>query len=269
MKLSISTLGCPEWSFEKIVTEFSKLGVSGIEVRGIGGVMNFDEIPELSPERLESTLDTLKKNNLEFVCFGASASFHDREKHEKSIAEAKSTVDAAKRAGVPFVRVFGNNVSAETPEKSMKNIIDGLRAVCEYAAGSGVTVCLEIHGDVNTPGRLAEVVSALKEYKSFGIIWDVCHTFTSCGNDIDGVYSVIAPYVRHVHLKDAVREDGKTVIRTLGEGNINIERIIKLLLDDGYDGYFSFEHEKKWHKELPEPEIEFPKFVEYINNLNV
>lgn len=269
MKLSVSTLGCPTWSFDKIVSECKKLGVRGVEVRGINGVMNFDGIPEFSDENKPKTLEKLKNNGLDFVCFGASSSFHDREKHEKNISEAKLTVDYAKKFGVPFVRVFGNNVSPDDPETSMKNIIDGISAVCEYAEGSGVTVCLEIHGDVNTPERLAKVINGLKGYKSFGIIWDVCHTFTGCGNDIDEVYEVIRPYVRHVHLKDAVREDGQTKLRTLGEGNINIEGIVKRLLDDGYDGYFSFEHEKVWHKELPEPEIEFPKFVEYIKKLNI
>lgn len=269
MKLSISTLGCPNWSFDKMITEFSKLGVQGIEVRGIDGVMDFDAIPELCGENIGKTLEILKKNKLEFVCFGASSSFHEREKHEKNIAEAKATIDAAKRCGVPYIRVFGNNVSAEAPDESLENIIDGIAEVCRYAEDKGVVVNLEIHGDINTPERLAKVIGALKCYKSFGIIWDICHTFTSCGNDISEVYEVIKPYVRHVHIKDAVREDGKTQLRSIGEGDINIEGIIKLLLDDGYCGFFSFEHEKKWHKELPEPETEFPKFVEYIKKLNI
>ena len=269
MKLSISTLGCPNWSFDTIVAEYKKLGVQGIEVRGVEGTMNFNEISALSDENREKTLELLKNNGLEFVCFGASSSFHDKEKHEKNISEAKLVVDYAKKFGVPYVRVFGNNISQDFPEISMKNIVDGLSEVCEYAEGSGVTVCLEIHGDINTAKRLSEVVNSLKKYKSFGIVWDVCHTFTSCGNDVEAVYEVIKPYVCHVHLKDAVRENGQTKVRTLGEGNINIEKIIKRLIDDGYNGYFSFEHEKVWHKDLPEPEEEFPKFVEYMKKLNL
>lgn len=267
MKLSISTLGCPEWSFGKIISEFKKLGINGIELRGVNGVMNFCDIPELSDERRDETLGILEENGLEFVCFGSSASFHDRGKLEKNIAEAKLTVDFAKKFGVPFVRVFGNNVSADMPDQSMKNIIEGVSEVCRYAEDSGVTVCLEIHGDINTAERLALVTESLKGYSSFGIIWDVCHTFSSCGNDIDEVYRVIRPFVKHVHLKDAVKAEGGTEIRTLGEGNINIEGIIQMLLSDGYSGYFSFEHEKVWHKELPEPEIEFPHFVEYMKNI--
>ena len=269
MKLSISTLGCPEWSFEKVISEYKKLGVQGIEVRGIGGVMDFSQIPEFFDENIESTKRIVKENNLKFVCFGASSSFHDKEKHEKNIADAKITIDCAQKAGAPMIRVFGNNISPEDPEVSINNIIEGLSAVCEYAETRGIIACLEIHGDVNTAESLSKITNAVKKYRSFGIIWDVCHTFTSCGNNIDAVYEVIKPYVKHVHLKDAVKENGKTKIRTLGEGNINIEGIVKRLLDDGYDGYFSFEHEKVWHKELPEPEEEFPKFIKYMKEIKV
>lgn len=269
MKLSISTLGCPTWSFDKIISEYKKIGVCGIEVRGINGTMNFAEIPEFSDDNTTKTLNILKENGMELVGFGASSSFHDKEKHEKNISEAMLTVDYAKKLGVPRIRVFGNNVLPDDPDGSIVNIIEGLSRVCEYAEGSGVTVCLEIHGDINTAERLEKIINALKKYRSFAILWDVCHTFTAYENDIDEVYEVIKPYVDHVHIKDAVRENGKTVIRTLGEGKINVEGIVKRLIADGYDGYFSFEHEKVWHKDLPEPEVEFPKFVEYMKKLNI
>ena len=38
-----------------------------------------------------------------------------------------------------------------------------------------------------------------------------------------------------------------------------------MLLDDGYDGYFALEWEKKWHPDLPEPEVEYPHFIQWAN----
>ena len=61
--------------------------------------------------------------------------------------------------------------------------------------------------------------------------------------------------------------DGKPSLCSLGEGQINIKAVVDRLLEDGYDGYFSLEHEKKWHPELPEAEVEFPKFVQYMKKL--
>jgi len=43
---------------------------------------------------------------------------------------------------------------------------------------------------------------------------------------------------------------------------VPLRKMLELLLNGGYDGYVTFEWEKRWHRELPEPEIAFPRFVE-------
>ena len=35
MKLSFTTLGCPDWSFAKILEEAQRIGYEGVEIRGI------------------------------------------------------------------------------------------------------------------------------------------------------------------------------------------------------------------------------------------
>jgi hypothetical protein len=40
---------------------------------------------------------------------------------------------------------------------------------------------------------------------------------------------------------------------------------MQLLKNEGYDGYYSFEWEKKWHPYLPEPEVAFPHFIKTFN----
>ena len=37
MKLAFSTIGCPSWSYDEVVSTASDLGYDGFEVRGIGG----------------------------------------------------------------------------------------------------------------------------------------------------------------------------------------------------------------------------------------
>jgi sugar phosphate isomerase/epimerase len=54
----------------------------------------------------------------------------------------------------------------------------------------------------------------------------------------------LRPYVAHVHLKDALRivEGGFESCR-YGRGIVPLERCVRLLLDSGYQGGFSIEHE--------------------------
>ena len=264
MKLSISTLGCPGWDLDQIVNYWSELGVEGIEVRGISGVMPAEEIVEFSEEQKAATLEKVASKGLKLIGFGASSSFHKAEQHEKTIGEAKRAIDVCQRMGIPFVHVFGNSVSPEKEQESLQNIVTGLSKVCDYAEGKGVGVYLEIHGEINTADRLRYITECLSKYSCFGILWDVCHTYTAYGNDIDEVYSVIRPLVRHVHLKDRRTSEKGYDLCSIGEGEIDIVDIMKRLREDGYDGYLSLEHEKKWHPELPEAEVEFPRYVEYM-----
>ncbi len=37
-----------------------------------------------------------------------------------------------------------------------------------------------------------------------------------------------------------------------------------MLRKQGYDGWLIFEHEKRWHPELPEPDEIFPQFMDWI-----
>ena len=56
-------------------------------------------------------------------------------------------------------------------------------------------------------------------------------------------------------IKDAVREDGKTKIRTLGEGNINIEGMLTHFATKANDIDFIKEQKNK-----------FDKFVKSVDN---
>lgn len=266
MKLSISTLGCPDWSFEEILTNFEALGVEGIEVRGIEGVVDADKIPYFSDEHKDETLARIAAHHLTLVGFGTSASFHDAATLTKNIAECKTAIDVCRRMGIPAIRVFGNNCpdGAERME-TLTRIGGGIREVCRYANGSGVFVNLEIHGQINSVENVKPVLDICGSEPSFGVIWDVMHSDRTTGDDFEPFYRLIRPYMRHIHLKDHVRASTPPYrLTNIGRGDIPLKAIIHRVMQDGYDGYFSFEWEKKWHPELDEPEIAFPEFTAFM-----
>jgi len=52
-----------------------------------------------------------------------------------------------------------------------------------------------------------------------------------------------------------------------GDGDAPRENFLKLLKGMGYEGFLSFEHEKRWHPEIPDPEEALPVFVERMRHL--
>ena len=80
---------------------------------------------------------------------------------------------------------------------------------------------------------------------------------------------------KHIHIKDGVpfedtnQHDWRYTF--LGEGVLPVKRIVNLLLENGYKGYFSLEWEPKWRKELQvagaEAEKVFPQYINFMRNL--
>ena len=147
-------------------------------------------------------------------------------------------------------------------------MIDSIKLLADYALKKGVKVLLETHGNVCNIENMKKTVEILINHDGFGIIWDIAHSDVYYRENFEEFYLLIKPLIHHVHLKDHIRlpDLGKDK-KDMGEGEIPIKAIVKRLLSDGYDGYFSFEHERKWHPQLPAPEFSFPKFADYMKNL--
>ena len=79
------------------------------------------------------------------------------------------------------------------------------------------------------------------------------HSDRAYGDGWQEFYRLIAPFIRHVHIKDCLRSTSSSPLKlTLpGKGDIPLKDITARLLDDGYNGYLSLEWEKRWVPELP------------------
>lgn len=272
MNLSITTLGCCDWSLNKVVGYYKDLGVFGIEIRGINDIMNPLEMDCFRPENEEDTKKYLRANGMKIICFDTSCKFDNDELAEKSMADGKIAIDFSARYNIPFIRVFGNElppIDADDREERENAMISCLKELSDYAALKGVKVLLETHGNVCNIENIIKTVEALKDHPGFGILWDIAHSDKYYAENIEEFYELIRPLICHIHLKDHFRlPNYQNELKDFGEGEIPIKKIISLLINDGYDGYFSFEHERKWHPELPAPEIAFPKFVEYMKQFD-
>lgn len=266
-KLSISTLGCPNWDFIKTLQEFNKLGIDAMEVRGVDGQMDADKILRFKPENQAETKRLLKQYNVKMIGFGSSASFHNPDNVEQMIESTKREIDICSQMDIPAIRVFGNDIpDPKKQDQTVKQVTNALGQVAHYAAQKGMLVNLEIHGGFNTRETVQPIVQELKGEPGFGIIWDINHSDKTYKDNFKPFYDIIKPRLKHTHIKDYIRSDsGKWTLTLIGEGDIPIKPIMQLLKNEGYDGYYSFEWEKKWHPYLPEPEVAFPHFIKTFN----
>jgi len=255
--LSFSTLGCPDWNFQKIVEFAVQHKYSGIEMRGLQRQMDLSKCSEFSSENRAATLELMKEKGLKFVNLGSSATLHFAEgaERQKNIDEGKRFIDLASQINCPYIRVFPNNFPKEQDKTATIDlIIKGLLELGDYAKEANVTVLMETHGDVVRSEDL-EVVMRSSEHPNVGLVWYACNMWMLTKEAPAAVYQKLKKYIRHTHIKDLIMVDGKAQYRLLGKGESPIFEVISLLKKDGYKGFYSFEWEKLWHPEIDEPEV--------------
>ncbi|HEY5407446.1 MAG TPA: sugar phosphate isomerase/epimerase family protein [Ginsengibacter sp.] len=256
--LSFSTLGCPDWNFQKITDFAVQNNYKGIELRGLLREMDLTKCPEFNtPQNIAATLSMMKDKNLAFVDLGSSASLHiaDSAERKKNLDEAKRFIDLAQQINCPYVRVFPNNFPKDKDKsETMDLMIKGLLELGDHAKGSNVSTLVETHGDLVWSDDIVKVMqSAFNEHT--GLVWDVTNMWSITKEPPEDVYNKLKKYIRHTHIKDLKMIDGKEHYELLGRGEVPIFTAIDALQNGGYKGYYSFEWEKLWHPEIDEPEV--------------
>jgi sugar phosphate isomerase/epimerase len=262
--LAFSTLGCPKWPWATVLEQASKLGYSGIELRGIQMQMDLPKLPEFSGTRLAQSLKDLEALDLKITDLGASARMHEADPTRRAaqLDEGRRFIDLAHQMKVPYVRVFGDQVpEGESKETVVKRVIDGLRTLGEHARASGVSVIIESHGDFTDSPTLLQLLNGAG-MESVALLWDAHHTFVAGKEPPAKTFEAMKRFIRHTHLKDSKPEGNGVRYVLTGQGNVPVRETVNILMKSGYKGYYCFEWEKGWHPEIEEPEVSFPHFVE-------
>lgn len=261
--LAFSTLGCPDWNFQKITDFAVQHNYKGIELRGLQRQMDLTKCNEFnSAQNIATTLAIMKDKDLRFVDLGASTNLHiaDAVERKKNLDEARRFIDLAQQINCPYIRVFPNNLPKDKDRNAtIELIIKGLLELGDYAKGSNVSVLMETHGDLVKTEDIQKVMEAAFNEHT-GLVWDVTNMWSITKEPPVGVYQKLKKYIRHTHIKDLRMIDGKEHYTLLGQGEVPIFTAIDALRDGGYKGYYSLEWEKLWHPEIDEPEIAFADY---------
>lgn len=272
--LAFSTLGCPDWNFQKIIDFAALNGYQGIEIRGLMRQMDLPKCPEFnSPQNIAHTLSLMKDKNLVFVDLGSSANLHIADKMEriKNIDEVKRFIDLAQNIECPYVRVFPNKLPKDQEKQETLDLITkGLLELGAYAKGSRVSVLMETHGDLVWTEDIEKVMD-IAFNENTGLVWDITNMWSVTKEPPVEVYHRLHKFIKHTHIKDLIIMDGKEHYVLLGQGIVPVFTAIDALRKGGYARYYSFEWEKLWHPEIDDPAIalaDYPKTMRQHFNID-
>ncbi len=264
LPLGFSTLGCPQWSWSRILDFATTHGFAALELRGLQDKIDITQHPELAPARLADVKRQLADRGLSVVCLGASARMHETDAATRAaqLDEARRYIDLAHALGTPYVRVFGDRyVEGEPREATRERIAMTMRDLGERARDQGVTLVIESHGDFTDSPSLLEILQRA-DSPGVALLWDAHHTFVASREAPADTARRLGRWIRHTHLKDSVPQGANRRYVLTGTGEVPVRQQIEALAAIGYRGFYSFEWEKRWHPEIEEPEIAIRQYRE-------
>lgn len=160
--------------------------------------------------------------------------------------KTEDLLNAAKTFGVGNVLVLpglfceGNDKDAE-----LDLICGGLADACHMAAPMGIDVTIEDFGVSSAPnGTIAGCAMVLDRVPGLRFTFDTGN-FACFGESPHDAYEVFRDRISFVHLKDhALGPNGLDSSKEVpvGDGALDLGRLVRRILDDGYAGDFAAEH---------------------------
>ena len=263
MKISFSTLACPDYSWTEIYSMAKDIGFDGIEIRGLGNDIFAVQAKPFTDEQLPKTVKKLKELGLSIPCLASGCSLKDKSQRNKNIAEITQYIVLAGKLGTPYVRVLADTAPQAEGKVDDDYAADLLRVLGTIAEGFGVTLIVETNGVYANTKRLRKLLDKIGS-KGVAALWDMHHPYRYMNESPAETVKNLGPYIKYIHVKDSVIVDGKVQYRFMGEGDVPIREMLDSLRSIGYDGFISLEWVKRWATRLSDAGVVFPKFANYM-----
>ena len=264
MKLSFSTLGCPDFGWTDIYTLAKDCGFHGIEMRGLGGDIFSVHASPFRPENLARTKAELKRLKLEICCLSSGCALKFADRHNETIEELKEYIALASALETPYIRVLGDLTAEPGEDFPDEYVIEPMKILAPIAEEAGVTLLIETNGVYSDTARLADVLAQIGS-DSVAALWDWNHPYRYNGESPETTIKNLGAFIKHCHIKDSVVENGQVVYKLVGEGDLpKMEEYMKALRSLNYEGYISLEWLKQYAPDLSEAGIVFPHYVHFM-----
>ncbi len=264
MKFSFSTLGCPDWTFNEMVSTAKDLKLNGLEIRGIEKEVFAPFARRFKDNHIQKTKSILKEKEIEISCLATGACIGDSNHLESVFGEAMVYTDLANKLGVKFIRVMISNKPYPEPA-DFDAAVYAYQRICDYAITKGVTVLAETNGILADSKKMKEFIENT-DRENAAVLWDVHHPYRYFGETVKETYDNIGKYVKYVHIKDSISENDKVIYKMLGCGDVPVKEALDILKNNSYDSYITLEWVKRWCPDLEDAGIVFSHYSNFIKS---
>lgn len=226
-------------TFPEILRKVKSFGITGLEV-DYGRIASDPMLPEI-----------IKSEGLEIACVYAFFDFP----HNKEMDYPKTVVETLKKYEIKrLMAIPGFIERIDTPEKALEDMYFCMNELSALTEKAGIALCLEDFDDEKAVFSTIEGLRGfLENVKGLSCAFDTGN-FIYSGESETTAFRELKPYISHLHCKDrsiraCAKEEPKISLKNVplysspvGYGVIAIEKIVKELIKNGYEGWFAVEH---------------------------
>jgi sugar phosphate isomerase/epimerase len=262
LRIAFSTLAFPDASLATALSLGRAWGYQGVELRLIDGELIDPSMPAAARTEVRRAAAAA---GLPIVAVDSSVQLTG----DDPGPQLRRFLELASDWESPLVRVFGGPLPRRGPARTarLEAAARVLEASVPAAARLGVAIGVETHDAFSASSVLAELLG-LAASPWVGAVWDSHHPHRT-GERPPEVWANIGPRVLLAQVKDAIKEperDAEWRLVLLGEGEVPVLEMLRLLAAGGYQGWVSVEWEKRWHPEIEEPEVALPQHLRLLES---
>ncbi len=264
MKISFSTLACPDFTWSEIYSMASDFGFNGIELRGLGNnIKSYMALPFTS-EQLPSTVAKLKSLKLEIPCLSSGEPINNPDTIDVAIDEITQYAKLANKLNASYIRVLGDKNPAPSGDVDDDVVYNNLLRLIPIAEEYNVTLLVETNGVYADTLRLRRLLDRVNSRK-IAALWDMHHPYRFFNEAPEITVDNLGDYIKYTHVKDSVMgDDNKVHYRLMGSGDLPLTEMFNALTSINYIGYVSLEWVYRWMQELDDAGIAVPQFAGYM-----
>ncbi|MFD2157683.1 sugar phosphate isomerase/epimerase family protein [Rubritalea tangerina] len=238
-------------SIETQINALKALGWCQLSARGIDGT----NIHDLSEDDFERVASAVEEAGIEVVEFGSLIGSWSKSIHsdfDLTLGEVERCIPRMQRLGTKIVRVMSYAQEPWGEEQYVAERVRRLSEVVSRFSDAGITVAHE--NCMNYGGfSSAHTLELVEKVEGMKLIFDTgnpvfqrdrSHSDPQPWQDAYAFYEAVRELVVHVHVKDClnpVRDGVEPEYTFPGEGQGQVERIMKDLLGRGYSGSIAIE----------------------------
>ncbi len=251
MKLSFSTRGWNDITFERFMDIAEEMDFAGIEVYKLLGDRDlYGKGEAFNRYNIADTTRKLRDRGLSIPVFDGKYDLAD----PASSDEIKKLIEIASYMHVDHVGIGIDTDDEDAIKHSIEQLLPTARQ-------NRVTLLIETEGIYCDTKKLCDMLDEFAD-DNLGALWDLHHTFRFANEEPKDTIRNLGAYVKHVHLRDSDDADNYNLI---GEGSAPVKEFMDALYSIDYAGFISLEWKPEYIEEIDDYEVIFPHFVNYMS----